>query len=223
MNSKRGRLKHISYLTVIGLFLLVFPFASPGVARGRGHEEGYGLRSGGRVIHVYPGYTWDWGLGWGWRGDPFWDGYWPAYYSTTGTLKLKNVSKSDEIYLNGSYVGGDKNSYSMDLDPGSYAVEVKNNGKNVFARKVYVIRGRTTELQIGDKDGTIKLKDAAKNDSVYIDGRDQGEISDMDNASITLRPGTYRVTIKNNGLEVFNQKVTLATDQTLTLSVGDAG
>jgi hypothetical protein len=138
---------------VIGIcaLLLIVPFASPALARGfagrEGHfGSGYGFR--GSVVRVYPSYGW----GWGW-GGPYWYGYYPYgyYYEDTGTLKLENAVKTDEVYINGSLVGTARDNKTMHLHPGSYRVTVKHSGRDVINENVYILRGKTIKLDIGDK------------------------------------------------------------------------
>ncbi len=221
-NSKGGpkmcdissRVRKTMLLVSLYATLVVFPFASPVNAMEHGHGSG-------GVVHVYPAsWGWGWEPGWGW-GGPFWDGYWPDYWYDTGTIKLENVSKTDEIHINGSYAGEASNLRSIHLDPGTYRVMVKHNGKEILNREVYVMRGETTRLEVGDKHGTIRLKGAAKEDLVYINGCSEGEVKYV--KDICLDPGTYKVTVTNHGRDVFDQQITLPTNTTVTLKVGDRG
>jgi hypothetical protein len=122
--------------------LCAFPFTSSALARGRGHG------------FVYGGFYAPYGWGWGW-GGPFWGDYtWaPYYWDYTGTVKLENVSKSDAVYINGSYAGRADKLHSIYLNPGSYSIMVKNNGKTILDQRVYVVTGKTIKLEVGDKTG----------------------------------------------------------------------
>ena len=127
--------------------LLIIPFASPALARGYGHgfDHGSGFRGG--IVRAYPYYGW----GWGWIG-PYGYGYWPYYYyDDTGTLKLENAVKTDEVYINGSYIGEAKDNKTIHLNPGSYKLTVKHSGRDVIDQSVYILRGKTIKLDIGDK------------------------------------------------------------------------
>jgi hypothetical protein len=75
------------------------------------------------------------------------------------------------------------------------------------------------ELEVNDKPGTIKFKDADKKDQVYINGVNRGSIEHL--SEIDLRPGTYEIMVMDNGREVLDRTVTLSMDQTITLRVGD--
>jgi hypothetical protein len=127
------------YVCAFAVALCAFPFTSSALAVGRGH--GF-VRAG-----FYPGYGWGWG--------PFWGDYtWAPYYlDYTGTVKLENALKSDSVYINGSYAGSAKELHSIYLDPGSYTITVKSNGKTIVDRQVYVVTGKTIKLVVGDKAG----------------------------------------------------------------------
>jgi hypothetical protein len=214
MRFKSRRIRQSAFLAAICATLLIFPFALSAGAMEHGHR--YGFR--GRIVPAYPAYIGDWGNGWGW-GGPFWYNYWPYYYDNTGKIKLEDVSKNDEVFINGSAVGEAKEHKSIRFNPGTYQVTVKNNGKDVIDQKVVVLQGKTIKLEVGDKDGNIKIKDATKTDSVYINGFDKGEVKDLGN--IYLRPGTYQVTVMNHGRETLNQQVIVPMGKTFTLWVGD--
>jgi len=117
-----------------------------------GHGFGHGYGYSGSVVRVYPSFGW----GWGW-GAPYWYGYYPYYYpygyyyEDTGTLKIENAVKTDEVYINGSLVGSAKDNKTLHLNPGSYRVTVKHSGRDVIDQSVYIIRGKTIKLDIGDK------------------------------------------------------------------------
>ncbi len=214
LNSRR--IRQIGLLACICATLLVFTYVSPAMAM----EHGHGHVFRGRIVPVYPAYVWDWGNGWGW-GGPFWYNYWPYYYDSTGKIKLEDISKTDEVLINGASIGEAKDHKTIHLNPGTYQVAVKHNGRNVINQKVIVIQGNTIKLEVGDKEGTIKFKDAAKTDGVYINGSNRGEIKDAE--QIDLRPGTYKVVVMNHGREVLDQRVTVPMGRTLTLRVGDRG
>jgi len=133
--------------------LLMFPCALPVNATG----HGYGFGFGRGIVRAYPAYGWGWG-GWGW-GGPFWGGYWPYDWNNTGTVKFESVANTDEIYINGSYAGLVKNLRSIHLSPGTYRVTVKDNGKQILDREVYVMRGKTIKLEPGDKRGAMNPTD----------------------------------------------------------------
>ena len=146
------RARKMAILAGICAMLLIFPFASQAMARDSGHGFGHGYGYSGSVVRVYPSFGW----GWGW-GAPYWYGYYPYYYpygyyyEDTGTLKIENAVKTDEVYINGSLVGSAKDNKTLHLNPGSYRVTVKHSGRDVIDQSVYIIRGKTIKLDIGDK------------------------------------------------------------------------
>ena len=192
--------------------LCAFPFAASAPAAPHGHG----------FVHAgfYPGYGW--GGGWGW-GGPFWDDYaWgPYYWDYTGEIKLENAAKSDSVYINGSYAGTAKESHRIYLDPGSYTITVEHNGKKLVDRRVYVIGGRTVKLDVGDKRGAIKLKDSDKNDHVYLNGSYRGKARDL--KTLSVDPGSYKLTVTNHGRKVFDQQVDVPTNRTVHVRVPSAG
>jgi hypothetical protein len=144
------RARKIAILAGLCATLLIFPFASQALARDNGFHHGFGYS--GSVVRVYPSFGW--GFGWG---SPYWYGYYPYYYpynyyyEDTGTLKLENAVKTDEVYINGSLVGAAKDNKTMHLQPGSYRVTVKHGDRDVLNQSVYIIRGKTIKIDIGDK------------------------------------------------------------------------
>ncbi len=209
MNLLSFRIKKVMAALGLSAALLAFPIAAQ--AHGWGRDFGY--RGG---IYYYPDYDWDWG----WGGPFGWGGY-PGYYyeNTTGTVKLGNVSKTDQVYINGSYAGEAKKLGSIHLDPGVYTVTVKNNGRDVLTQQVYVALDKTVKLEVRDKRGTIKFKDAAKSDQVYLNGVYKGDVQNL--SSLRLPPGSYHLVITDNGRDAFNRQVYLPTNKTLDLKVGD--
>jgi hypothetical protein len=207
-----SRARKSIYVCAFAVALCAFPFTSSALAIGHGHGFVYG--------GFYPAY--DWGWGWGW-GGPFWGDFtWaPYYWDYTGTVKLENVDKSDSVYINGSYAGKAGKLHTIYLDPGSYRVTVENNGKNLVDQRVYVITGNTVKLNVGDKRGAIKLKDADKNDHVYLNGSYEGEAGNL--KTLPVDPGTYKVIVTNNGREVFDQQVSVPTNRTVHVTVRDGG
>ncbi len=206
-----SRTRKAVLLCAIAVTLCAFPLTSSAHAMGRGHW--FGHRGG---VYYYPAY------GWGW-GGPFWSDYgyaWPYYYwNPKGTVKLESISKSDEVYINGSFAGEARKLKSINLDPGTYRISIKRNGKDILDQQVYVMRGKTVKLEVGDKSGKISFKDTAKGDKIYVNGAYEGVAGNL--KSIRLNPGIYQVTVTNHGKDVFNQQVILPTKETVHLTVGD--
>jgi|WetSurMetagenome_2_1015567.scaffolds.fasta_scaffold249837_2 hypothetical protein len=132
---------------LMACFLALPITASANEPHGRGHIQ----RPPGRTIYYYPnyypyGWAWDWG----------WGGYWgPNYgsnvYYPVGQIKLEQVDKHDQVFLNGSFLGNAGDVKTMKLAPGSYTLGVKHNGMDVINEQVYVTNGQTLKLTVGDK------------------------------------------------------------------------
>jgi hypothetical protein len=224
-----SRAKKVATMIGLSATLLLFPWAASAAASGRDHDLDYGHRGlsmdrdhdfvGHRGFYYYPGYDWGWGWGLGWGGPWYYPGYY--YVNPTGTIKLENVTKTDQIYINGAYLGEAKDFKSIHLNPGPYTLTVKHKGNDVINQQVYVVRNKTVTLNVRDKDGTIKLKDAAKADKVYVNGLYKGEVRDVE--SMHMPPGWYQIMITDNGRNVFDRNVYLPTNKTLDLRIGDKG
>jgi hypothetical protein len=130
---------------VLGAFLLV---ALPASAAGRFH--------GGVVVGPAFGY-----YGWhnpyfyapyGWYGPfgpygPY--GLYGSYpmNSNVGELKLKTNVKDADVYINGAYAGKAEKLKTMWLRPDSYTVEIRAAGYTSYAQRIYLIRGKTTQVK----------------------------------------------------------------------------
>jgi hypothetical protein len=175
--------------------------------------------------YYYPDNDWDlnWGLDWGWgSGGPFWNDY-PAYYyqNRTGKIKLEDVSKSDKVYIDGAFVGRADKLGTLRLRPGTYTLTIKNHGRDVYSQRVYVTRDRTLKLEVRDQSGKLKFQDAKRTDRVYLNGKYEGEVSDL--GTLHLPPGSYNVTVTDHGKDVYNRQIYLPTKETLDLDIGDRG
>jgi hypothetical protein len=128
-------------------FFLAFLVGFPLLASAQGRDQRF-ARPGARVEAV-PGFYPNpyWGYNWGW-GEPFW-GYGPYYpLDTTGKIKIKDENKYDQVYVNGAFAGRVEKLKSMYLDPGSYDIRIHRNGKELLSRNVYVIVGKTVEINV---------------------------------------------------------------------------
>jgi len=136
-------------LACLAVCLTAFPIVASAEQH---HGHAHGTRgAGGAVIYAYPyPYDWDW---WGWGGfwGPFYNepyGYYPA---PQGTVKLEQVDKDDQVYVNGSLAGDARHLKKMHLRPGTYSIEVKHGSTDVVNQQVYVTDGKTVKLNVGDK------------------------------------------------------------------------
>jgi hypothetical protein len=101
---------------------------------------------GGVVIVHRPFWGSYWGPGWG----PGWGPYpYPGYYydyPNIGTIKLDTKVKDAQVFINGAYAGTTHENKSMHLRPGSYNVEIREDGRTQFAERIYVASGKTLHL-----------------------------------------------------------------------------
>lgn len=82
---------------------------------------------------------------------PYWGAYWgpgPYYaFPNSGEVKLDTKVKDAQVFIDGSYAGTTKENKTMHLRPGSYNIEIHENGQTMFGQQVYVAAGRTIHLQ----------------------------------------------------------------------------
>jgi hypothetical protein len=85
----------------------------------------------------------------GWY-SPFWGPYWGpyayGYFPNSGEVKLDTKVKDAQVFINGAYAGTTHENRTMHLRPGSYNVEIRENGQTPFAQQIYVAAGRTLHL-----------------------------------------------------------------------------
>jgi hypothetical protein len=141
MSCMPSRVKKALMTFGLSATLLLFPFAASAAATVRSHD----FDSGRRSFYYYPGF-YD-----GYWGFPLWGSYFTHNYNPTGTIKLENVVKTDQIYINGAYLGEARRFGSISLYPGAYILTVRNNGNDLINQTVYVAKGITTKLKVGDK------------------------------------------------------------------------
>ena len=91
----------------------------------------------------------------GWY-SPFWGGYWGpywgpyGYYGTfpnSGEIKIDTKVKDAQVFINGAYAGTTHDNKTMHLRPGSYNIEIRENGQTPFAQKIYVALGKTVHIR----------------------------------------------------------------------------
>lgn len=90
------------------------------------------------------------GFGPGWYA-PYWGPYWGPYgyyygYPNAGDVKLDTKVKTAQVFINGAYAGTTHENKIMHLRPGSYNVEIRENGTTPFKQQVYVAAGKTVHL-----------------------------------------------------------------------------
>jgi hypothetical protein len=141
--------KAIRALTVSSIALIL---ALPAIS----YAEGRHFHNSGVHTAVVPGYYtagpyWN---GWGGWGDPFWGYGWGPYYypiDNGGKIKIRGADKYDQVYVNGAYAGTIEKMKNIRLDPGTYDIEVRRNGQQLVNRSVYVITGKTIEINVGNE------------------------------------------------------------------------
>ncbi len=108
------------------------------------------LAASARVaVLVRPSFGWG---GWGGWYAPYWGpapyygyGYY-GYGPAQGELKFDTHDKDAQVYIDGAYAGTIKQVKTMHLKPGSYDVEVREQGRPQFEQKVYIAAGKTLHL-----------------------------------------------------------------------------
>jgi hypothetical protein len=136
-------LHHLIKLVLLGS--LLFPFALSSEARERFGGRGRAVIVPG-YSYYYPYRAWGWGMGWGW-GNPYGD-YQPYYQDAKGKIKLRDYVKSDQVYIDGAYAGTADKMKTIKLDPGRYTIEIRRQGTELINRSVYVVAGKTVEIDI---------------------------------------------------------------------------
>jgi ABC-type glycerol-3-phosphate transport system substrate-binding protein len=81
---------------------------------------------------------------------PYWGPYWGPYgyygFPNAGEVKLDTKVKDAQVFINGAYAGTTKDNKTMHLRPGSYNIEIRENGQTPFAQQVFVASGKTLHL-----------------------------------------------------------------------------
>lgn len=122
---------HISLVFIYISVILIFPTAATAA------DKIFGQSPGTHATAIqYPYYPY----GWGW-------GY-PYYYDTRGKIKLRAYNESDNVFINGAYAGTAKKRHEIKLDPGTYNIEVRRQGKTLVNRNVYVLAQKTVEINV---------------------------------------------------------------------------
>lgn len=84
---------------------------------------------------------------------PYWGTYWGPWYRpyyvvpNSGEVRLDTKVKDAQVFINGAYAGTTHENKTMHLRPGSYNIEIREDGQTAFAQKVYVALGQTVRLK----------------------------------------------------------------------------
>jgi hypothetical protein len=116
---------------ILGVFLVL---AQPSMA-GRHFRGGFFV---GPVIRP-----------WGWY-SPFYYGPYGYYghygYPNAGQVKLETNVKDAEVFINGAYAGTAGKLKSMWLRPDEYNLEIRAQGRTLYAERIYVLAGKTLRV-----------------------------------------------------------------------------
>ncbi len=71
----------------------------------------------------------------------------PLVYSNAGEVKLKTNVKDADVYINGAFAGKAAKLKTMWLPQAEYNLEVRAAGYGSLASKIYVVPGKTINVQ----------------------------------------------------------------------------
>jgi len=78
-------------------------------------------------------------------------GFYPAQNSqrgpNMGEIKLQAEPMTASVFINVAYAGRVQDLRSMSLEPGVYNLRIETEGRPGFARRVYVLSGKTLEIE----------------------------------------------------------------------------
>lgn len=75
----------------------------------------------------------------------FYNGF--AYSPNLGEVRLRTTEKTGAVYLDGAYAGELSKLKHIWLEPGAYNLAVRNGDRAIFERRIYVLTGKTLDLQ----------------------------------------------------------------------------
>ena len=75
----------------------------------------------------------------------FYNGF--SYAPNLGEVRLRTAEKIGAVYLDGAYAGELSKLKHMWLEPGAYNLAVRNGDRAIFERRIYVLTGKTLDLQ----------------------------------------------------------------------------
>jgi hypothetical protein len=102
----------------------------------------------------------------GYYGSQFWTPFWPSHSPhdglavsgfypaqnfqrgpNMGEIKLQADPTTASVFINDAYAGRVQDLRSMSLEPGVYNLRIETEGRPGFARRVYVLSGKTLEIE----------------------------------------------------------------------------
>jgi len=132
-----------------------------------------------------------------------------------GSLSIKSEPTNATIYLDDEEIGITPQNI-IDLKPGKYTVEVRMNRYEVWSECVDVVPDKTITLKapLQLRTGSIMIESVPTKASIYLDGKKAGVTPE------TLRsivPGTHKLEITMDGLEIWSEIVDVEADKENTL------
>jgi PEGA domain len=102
----------------------------------------------------------------GYYDSPFWTPFWQTYFPfggvglsgfypaynfqrgpNMGEIKLQAEPVTASVFINDAYAGRVQDLRSMSLEPGVYNLRIETEGRPGFARRVYVLSGKTLKVE----------------------------------------------------------------------------
>jgi len=78
-------------------------------------------------------------------------GFYPAHNSqrgpNMGEIKLQAEPMTASVFINDAYAGRVQDLRSISLEPGVYNLRVESEGRPAFARRIYVLSGKTLRIE----------------------------------------------------------------------------
>jgi diacylglycerol kinase family enzyme len=132
-----------------------------------------------------------------------------------GSLSIKSEPTNATIYLDGEEIGITPQNI-IDLKPGKYTVEVRMNRYEVWSECVDVVPDKTITLKapLQLRTGSIMVESVPTKANIYLDGKEAGVTPE------TLRsvvPGTHKLEIMMDGLEIWSEIVEVEANKENTL------
>ena len=169
----------------------------------------------------------------------------PACY-TGGRIEVRAVPPEAYVYIDGTPVAdgtasGDNNIIVDDLKPGEYTVGIYNYGYKPEEHKVTVNEGKTAHLyvdlvrEVGPISGPWGriIMEGPPHAAVFLNGDAPGflvgHVDQFDKdlggwrGELIVPPGTYKMSVKNQGADVWSGQVVVAANQTVNVDAKAGG
>ena len=129
----------------------------------------------------------------------------PATQPKTGSIMVKSVPPSAEIFLDDENIGVTP-AIITQVFPGRYKIKIKMDEYNVWSQSVDVKANRETSLTavLQGRDCSVVIESKPTKAEVYIDGNNVG-VTPVTIDSV--KPGKYLVEVKRDGYEVWSEKI----------------